>query len=149
MESGLYKNHRKPADKPLYVSAYCNHPPQVLKNIPIGIERKISDNSANEQLFNEAIPPIQAELDRCGFSHKLKYNPRKEKVKKKTRKKPVTWFNPPFSMNVATNVAKEFPKLIDLHFPPGHILHSVIIRSTVKVSYRALPNMGAQIAKHN
>ena len=37
MESGLYKNYRKPGDKPLYVSAYSNHPPQVLKNIPLGI----------------------------------------------------------------------------------------------------------------
>ena len=61
--------------------------PSYCKNIPIGIERRISNNSANEQLFNEAIPPIQAELDRCGFSHKLKYNPSKEKVRKKTRKK--------------------------------------------------------------
>ena len=52
-------------------------------------------------------------------------------------------------MDVATNVAQEFLKLIDSHFPPGHILHSVINRSTVKVSYRALPNMGAQISKHN
>ena len=50
---------------------------------------------------------------------------------------------------VATNVGREFLKLIDLHFPPGHVLHSVINRSTVKVSYRCLPNMGAQVAKHN
>ena len=52
-------------------------------------------------------------------------------------------------MNVATNVGQEFLKLIDRHFPPGHILHSVINRSTVKISYRCLPNMGAQVAKHN
>ena len=149
LESGLYKNFRKPGDKPLYVSAYSNHPPQVLKNIPLGVERRISDNSANEELFNEAAPPYQTELDRCGYSHKLKYNPRKEKSKNNTRKKPVTWFNPPYSMDVATNVGREFLKLIDLHFPPGHILHPVINRSTVKVSYRALPNIGAQISKHN
>ena len=39
--------------------------------------------------------------------------------------------------------------LIDKHFPPGHPLHSVINRSTVKVGYRCLPNMGASIARHN
>ena len=53
------------------------------------------------------------------------------------------------SMNVATNVGQEFLKLIDEHFPPGHILRSVMNRTTIKVSYRCLPNMGAQIAKHN
>ena len=72
-----------------------------------------------------------------------------ESKSRKTRKKPVTWFNPPYSMNIATNVGKEFLMLIDEHFPPGHPLHSVINRSTVKVSYRCLPNMGASISRHN
>ena len=40
-------------------------------------------------------------------------------------------------------------KLIDEHFPPGHPLHQVINRQTVKVGYRCLPNMGAQVNKHN
>ena len=61
----------------------------------------------------------------------------------------MTWFNPPFSLNVATNVGREFLKLIDKHFPPGHPLHSVINRQTVKVGYRCLPNMGAKVRRHN
>ena len=68
---------------------------------------------------------------------------------RKNRKRPITWFNPPYSLNVATNVAQEFLKLIDIHFPPRNPLHSVINRTTVKVSYRALPNMAARIARHN
>ena len=46
-------------------------------------------------------------------------------------------------------MAQEFLKLIDKHFPIGHPLRSVVNRTTVKVSYRALPNMGAKIARHN
>ena len=153
LEKGLYKPYKKPGDKPLYVSAYSNHPPQILKNIPLGIERRLSDNSSNEQIFNEAAPIYQAELNRCGFKHKLKFNPRSNgesnKAKKNKNRHNVTWFNPPYSMDVATNVGKEFLRLIDLHFPPGHVLHSVINRSTVKIGYRCLPNMGAQISKHN
>ena len=61
----------------------------------------------------------------------------------------MTWFNPPYSVNVATNVGREFLSLIDQHFPPGHPLHSVINRSTVKVGYRCAPNMGAHISRHN
>ena len=152
LETGVHKPYRKPGDRPLYVSAHSNHPPQVLKNIPSGIERRLSDNSANEEIFKEAIPPYQTELDRCGFNHKLEYNPSHEQTnnkKKHSRKRRVTWFNPPYSMDVETNVGKEFLKLIDFHFPPGHILHSVFNRTTIKVSYRCLPNMGAQVAKHN
>ena len=52
-------------------------------------------------------------------------------------------------MDVETNIGREFLSLIDKHFPPGHILHSVVNRNTVKVSYRCLPNMGSVIARHN
>ena len=150
LESKNFKPYRKPGDRPLYVSALSNHPPQILKNIPVGIQQRLSDNSGNEKIFKEAAPIYQAELDRCGYQHQLTYNPRPaEEVRKKNRSRRVTWFNPPYSMDVATNVGQEFLKLIDTHFPPGHLLHSTINRSTVKVSYRCLPNMGAQVAKHN
>ena len=46
-------------------------------------------------------------------------------------------------------MGQEFLKLIDKHFPPGHVLHSVINRQTVKIGYRCMPSIGAQIAKHN
>ena len=52
-------------------------------------------------------------------------------------------------MNVDTNMGGIVLGLLDKHFPKGHVLHSVLNRSTVKVSYRCLPNMGAQVAKHN
>ena len=45
-------------------------------------------------------------------------------------------------MNVATNVGQEFLKLIDKHFPPGNILHSVINRQTVKIGYRCMSSIG-------
>ena len=56
LETGLYQPYRKPGDKPQYVSAMSNHPPQVIKNIPMGIERRLSDTSANQQIFKKATP---------------------------------------------------------------------------------------------
>ena len=76
LETGLYKPYRKPGDRPLYVSAKTNHSPLILKNIPAGIERRLSDNSSNEQIFREAAPVYQTELDRCGFTYKLEYKPK-------------------------------------------------------------------------
>ena len=40
-------------------------------------------------------------------------------------------------------------ELLDKHFPPGHVLKSVMNRDLVKISYICLPNMGSCIAKHN
>ena len=68
LETGLYQPYRKPGDKPLYISAKSNHPPSVIKNLPMGIERRFSNNSANQQIFGKAAPIYQAELDRCGLA---------------------------------------------------------------------------------
>ena len=87
LETGLYKPYRKPGDKPLYVSAHSNHPPQILKNLPAGIEKRISFNSANQEIFEAAIQPYQSELDRCGYNYKLEYKPRTEISKKRKRSK--------------------------------------------------------------
>ena len=128
-------------------------PPAILKNIPISVNKRLSNNSANQEVFDIDAPLYQAELDRCGYKHKLKYlppeNTQKKKGKTKRGNKDVAWFNPPYSLNVETNVGRLFLKLLDTHFPPGHILRPVMNRNTVKVSYRCLPNMGSVIARHN
>ena len=67
----------------------------------------------------------------------------------RSRAKKVIWFNPPYSLNVKTNVGREFLMLVDKHFPVGHPLHKYLNRNTIKVSYRCLPNMGQKLANHN
>ena len=59
------------------------------------------------------------------------------------------WFNPPYSINVKTNIGAKFLKLVDKHFPPGNPLQPLLNRNTVKVSYKCLPNMASIIAKNN
>ena len=63
LEHGIYKPYRKPGDRPQYVNAASNHPPMVLKNIPLGINRRLVEISSNEQAFNEAAEFYQTELD--------------------------------------------------------------------------------------
>ena len=48
-----------------------------------------------------------------------------------------------------TNVGKKFFNALDSSFPPGHPLHKLLNRNTVKLSYRTMPNMGQNIARHN
>ena len=86
LETGVFKPFRKPGDRPLYVSAHSNHPPTILSNIPPSIERRLSDNSADEEVFKEPIQIYQTELDRCGYQHTLQFNPRNENVIQKLKK---------------------------------------------------------------
>ena len=69
--------------------------------------------------------------------------------KSKNRKRKVTWFNPPFSANVSTNVGKKFLTLIDKHFPVHHKYRKLFNRSNLKVSYCCMSNMEAIIKNHN
>ena len=68
---------------------------------------------------------------------------------KRDRKRNIIWFNPPYSKNVQTNVAKTFLNLIKKHFPVNHNLHPVFNKGNVKVSYCRMPNMGSIINNHN
>ena len=122
LKTSIYKPFIKPGDKPLYVNAASNHPPAILRNIPIGINKRPSEISSNQEVFDLAAPLYQAELDRCGYNHKLKYSPpdsqqptaKNNKAKNKNR---VTYFNPPYSLNVETNVGKMFLEFIGQTLP--------------------------------
>ena len=56
---------------------------------------------------------------------------------------------PPFSKSVTTNVAHNFLKLVDTHFPKGTKLHAILNRNTIKVSYSYVPNIDTLIKRHN
>ena len=68
--------------------------------------------------------------------------------KKKTKKRKITCFNPPFNINVATNVAKTFLTLIDKHFPKNKSLTKIFKRNTIKASC-CLPNVKQTISNNN
>ena len=137
----------------MYVNKQSNHPPNVTKNIPGGINKRISDNSSNKEIFDEAAPKYQKEINEAGYDYTFKYeppNPQKHNnSKKKNRKRDITWFNPPYSLNVSTRVGAMFLKIIDKCFPKGHPLHKILNRNTVKVSYRTTPNMKQLVSSHN
>ncbi|GFR95440.1 hypothetical protein ElyMa_000944200 [Elysia marginata] len=70
-------------------------------------------------------------------------NKRKETANEETketkttnrRKRRITWFNPPYSKNVSSNIGKKSFNLLNSCFPPNHKLHKVINKNTVKLSY--------------
>ena len=78
----------------------------------------------------------------------LNFNPEPPKAKR-SRSRNITWFNPPYSANVATNIGHKFLQLIDECFPKDHPLHKIFNRNTLKVSYSCMPNMKNIISSHN
>ena len=134
--------------RPFIKPSKSNHPPSILRNIPLAINKRLSSISSSKEIFDQAAPLYQTELNRGGYTHKLEYQKPTEETKRKRHRK-ILWFNPPFNTNLKTNVGRKFLNLIDKHFPRGSLLYPLINRYKVKLSYRCMPNMGAQINKHN
>ncbi len=149
LNNGKFKPYRKPNDDPLYINRHSNHPPSIIKQLPTSINKRISALSADEQTFHESAPIYQNALRHSNFDHKLDYMKQAPQKTRRNRQRNIIWFNPPFSKNVKTNIARNFLCLIDKHFPPNHKLHKIFNRNTVKVSYSCMNNVKSIISKHN
>lgn len=152
LTSGTYKPFKKPNDKLMYINTSSNHPPNIIKQLPTSISKRLSDNSSNEIIFNEAKEEYEVALKESGYNESLKFAPNQKG--KRNRQRNIIWFNPPFSKNVETNIAKKFLKLVDKHFPREnnpyeYDFHKIFNRNTVKVSYSTTENMVQIINKHN
>ncbi len=151
LSTGTYSPYMKPNNTPLYVNKDSNHPPSIIRNIPESINKRLNNISSNETIFNESKPEYQEALTKSGYDYKLKFNSDQTNKTRYNRKRTrnVTWFNPPYSENVTTNLGRKFFYLLDKCFPPGHILHKLLNRNTVKLSYSCMPNIKQIISTHN
>lgn len=152
LSDGKYMAYTKPGNIPLYVNRKSNHPPRIIENIPKSINKRLSEISIDEQSFNEAVPLYQKALDDSGYNHRLTFKPnlaQPSSSNRKNRQRNIIWYNPPFSMNVATNVGRAFLKILDEEFPESHVFHKIFNRNTVKISYSCMPNLKQKIDGRN
>ena len=143
----IFSPYKKPNSDPLYVHKDSNHPPSVLQQIPNGIARRLSDTSANKEIFDKAAPEYEQALQNSGFKVKLEYLP--ERVRRKNRSRKIIWYNPPYAANVKTNLGKEFLRLLKNHFHKQHSFHKIFNKNTVKLSYSCTKNVASIISGHN
>ena len=94
LSSGTFRPYTKPNNTPQYVHCDSNHPRSNMRNIPEGINRRLSNISSDEQAFDSAIPPYQEVLKKSSYDHQLRFNQSPPKTKRK-RSRNVTWYNPP------------------------------------------------------
>jgi hypothetical protein len=147
LSTGRFYPYRKPNDDPLYINAESNHPPSIIRQLPKMISRRVSDISFSKDEFDRAKPEYEAALRDSGYKEEMSYHEPSPARRKRMRK--VTWFNPPYSRTVKTNVGKTFIQLIDKHFPRHNKHRKLFNRNNTKVSYSAMPNMQSIIKQHN
>ena len=68
-----YQSYNKPDNNPLYINILSNHPPNIIKNLPYNISKKINTLSVDETKFNKFKDLYNNALTESGFKHKIKF----------------------------------------------------------------------------
>ena len=89
-----------------------NHSPSNIKNVPKSINTRISRNTKCAEIFDQNFHTYAKVLKKTAhnsqstFKESARKTNQKDSVYKRRRK--TTWFNPPFNINVTTNVTIAF-----------------------------------------
>ena len=121
----LHPTESQTTNQPLYVDSRSNHPPSILKQIPISINKRISSLSSDQESFDECKPFYESALKHSNYNVSLEYStnsPSSPPSTKRRRQRNIIWFNPTFSKSVKTNIARNFLQLLDKHFPPIQVV---------------------------
>ena len=114
------------------------------------IENRLTGLSSSEEEFNDVKLAYENALKNAGYEEtSLKYNMQPERTVKRSRKRKVMWFNPPFSSQVTTNITKVFNNLIEKYFKKGTLLGKLFNKNSLKLSYSTTANLGQIISGHN
>ena len=76
LTTGTYKPCRKSNDHPTYINTRSKHPPNVIKQLPRNTGKRISENSASKEIFEQCHTTtkhseLAATTSRFNFSHLL------------------------------------------------------------------------------
>ena len=78
---------------------------------------------------------------KSGYNYKLKYQKNTSTTNsKQQRKRSIISFNPPYGINVATNLGRYFLSLINKYFPPHHKFSKIFDRNNMKISNSCMGN---------
>ena len=94
VDESTYQPFTKPNTTLDNVHRVSNYPPSTTKNILFGINRRLSSLSCDKASFDQAAPPYQKALDKCGYRYTLHYEPPITNKRKNRRQH--TLVQPPF-----------------------------------------------------
>ena len=143
LENNTYRPYKKSNYKLIYIDISSNHPPQIKKQLTKIISDRLSRSSSNADIFNNIKLRYEEAMKKCGYTRKLTYTPpnREQNNVRRKRQRKIIWLNPPFNLDLSTNVAKMILNLIEKHVPRSSKLREIFNKNTVKVSYSCTQNI--------
>ena len=106
-----YFPFKRQNNAPLYIHSKSTHPALIIKQFQSMTNKRISNLPCDETEFNIAKITYKKALKNGGYQTTLKFEKPSQNTRPNRNRKMI-WFNPLFSLNVTTNIGKEFFKLI-------------------------------------
>ena len=88
LRTSIYQPYKKTNSNLTYKQS--NHLPSIHKNLPKSINKSLSTNSQNAQVFNEACPPHKEAIKKNGYNTNLQFDmssTRKKTMKRRKRER--------------------------------------------------------------
>ena len=64
LENSTYCPYQKENNQTKYINIESNHPPSIIKQLPLSTESRLSSLSSSEEIFNESVTPYQDALNK-------------------------------------------------------------------------------------
>ena len=129
LNNGPFRPCDKSNDIIQYFNKESNHPPNFIKQLPASIEKRLSNNSSNEKIFQESPIYYEDTLDKVVYHAPSANN---QENKNKNHRRNVTWFYLSYSKSATTRIGISFLYLIDIHFPENHTFKRYSAEITLK-----------------
>ena len=78
-----HKPYKKPNGQLLCINTSSNHPPQIIKQLPISISNRLSNNSSNKQVFDMSKGEYEKALRESGYKNVSLIHTDKKDIKQK------------------------------------------------------------------
>ena len=115
LNDGSFRPCHKPDDIIQYINKEFIHPPNLNKHLPASIEKRLSNNSFHEKIFQKSAIYYEDTLNRAGYIDKAAChapNASNQENKNKNPQRNVIWFNVRRSKSVTTRIGQSFLYII-------------------------------------
>ena len=141
LENSSYCPYLKDNNKIIDFNTESNDNLSIIKQLLKSTELRLSQLSANEEIFKNSIKPYKEALTKTSYKQEKWYqqNIRQNTTTTKNRIRNIIWLISPYSANVVTKVGKHVKSLLDKHFPSHNKFHKLFSRITGKIRYNCIP----------
>ena len=135
LNTGTHELYNKPNNNPLYINNInSNHSPNIIRNLPENIQKRISKLSNSISIFNFSKDLYNNTLFASGFQQRIKFEQGNTSAAPiKNRKRNIIWFKPLYSANVTIKIGNKFLQILNNHFPKSYKFH-ILFNHNLKIN---------------